>query len=236
MNGYIDMHAHVLPRADHGSDSVEMSLLQLAAAEEAGVSVIAATPHYYPDRQSGNTFFERRDNAANMLKEDYKGPITVLPGAELYLCEGIQNHPRLHDLCISGTSVLLVEMPNPPWTSRYDITLDELQNKGYTVLLAHIERYPEKDMDRLLNRGYLGQCNADSFKNILKRRRLLKLIDDGRIMAVGSDIHGIDKKAYEVFSAEMSLLGNRAELLQLRSARLLNSAVRDRDTNDPGYV
>jgi hypothetical protein len=80
----------------------------------------------------------------------------------------------------------------------------------------------------------MGQCNAESFKNILTRRRLLKLIDDGCIMAVGSDIHGVDRKAYEVFASEMSLLGNRAELLQLRSARLLNSAVRDRDTNDPG--
>jgi protein-tyrosine phosphatase len=234
LNRYIDMHAHILPCADHGSDSLETSLWQLSAAEKAGVSVIAATPHYYPDRLSGETFFERRDTAVNMLKEAYKGPITVLPGAELYLCEGIQNHPRLHDFCIFGTSVLLVEMPNPPWTSRYDITLSELQNRGYTVLLAHIERYPAKDMDRLFDMGYMGQCNAESFKNILTRRRLLKLIDDGCIMAVGSDIHGVDRKAYEVFASEMSLLGNKAELLQLRSVRLIDSGMGERYTNDPG--
>ena len=156
MNRYIDMHAHILPGVDHGSDSVETSLEQLYLAECAGVSVIAATPHYYPDRIGSHSFFERRDAAVNAIKEEYRGSIEILPGAEVYLCEGMQNHPRLNELCIKGTSVILIEMPSTPWSQRYVQTLEEIQYRGYQVLLAHVERYPARNMDTLFDLGFVG--------------------------------------------------------------------------------
>ena len=33
----VDFHSHILPRADHGSDSIETSLCQLESAAKAGV-------------------------------------------------------------------------------------------------------------------------------------------------------------------------------------------------------
>ena len=44
----VDFHAHILPEADHGSSSLEMSLWQLASAKRYGVTRIIATPHFYP--------------------------------------------------------------------------------------------------------------------------------------------------------------------------------------------
>lgn len=45
---YVDFHSHILPKADHGSESVEMSLMQLYCAEKAGVDTIVATPPLLP--------------------------------------------------------------------------------------------------------------------------------------------------------------------------------------------
>jgi len=178
LNGYIDMHAHILPGVDHGSDSVETSLEQLYSAEKAGVSVIAATPHYYPDRIGAHSFFERRDAAVYEIMEEYSGCIEILPGAEVYLCEGMQNHPRLNELCIKGTSVILIEMPSPPWSQRYVQTLEGIEDRGYRVLLAHVERYPAKNMNKLFELGFVGQFNAESLRNPFLGRQINKLIDN----------------------------------------------------------
>ena len=45
--GWIDLHSHILPQLDDGSDSVEMSLAMLYQMAEQGVDVVCATSHYY---------------------------------------------------------------------------------------------------------------------------------------------------------------------------------------------
>ena len=56
----IDFHAHLLPGADHGSDSLATSLRQVALAQEAGIGLLIATPHFYPRLESPGAFLERR--------------------------------------------------------------------------------------------------------------------------------------------------------------------------------
>jgi protein-tyrosine phosphatase len=46
MNRRIDFHCHVLPGADHGSDSLACSLSQMKKAAAAGIDVIVATPTF----------------------------------------------------------------------------------------------------------------------------------------------------------------------------------------------
>ncbi len=42
----IELHAHILPQMDDGSESVEMSLAMLQALAEMGVGAVCATSHY----------------------------------------------------------------------------------------------------------------------------------------------------------------------------------------------
>ena len=49
MNGYVDIHAHVLPGIDDGPADMEDALQMLKAAAGCGISTIAATPHVRAD-------------------------------------------------------------------------------------------------------------------------------------------------------------------------------------------
>ena len=50
----IDIHSHILPGVDDGSDSMETSVGMLRMAEGSGVKVIAATPHCNIPGEFGN--------------------------------------------------------------------------------------------------------------------------------------------------------------------------------------
>lgn len=71
-NGTIDLsldyHAHVLPGCDHGSDGLETSLRQLDMAAAAGIRTVCATPHFYPHRESAESFLRRRAEFAQLLR------------------------------------------------------------------------------------------------------------------------------------------------------------------------
>jgi len=222
VNGYIDFHAHILPQADHGSDSLETSLTQLAAAEKAGIGLIAATSHYYPDRPHSDSFFQRRQHAAQQLRAAYHGPIEIRLGAEVFLCEGMQNHPRLHELAIEGTDDILIEMPSGGgWPQRLLDSLYAIGDEGLTVILAHVERYPAHDVDELLSSGLWGQVNVGSMIPMLKRLRLQKLLDRGQVVAFGSDVHGAGSTAYDDYRTVMEQQGRRGQDVQQRMRRLI---------------
>lgn len=220
MNGYIDFHAHILPGADHGSKDVETSLVQLELASCCGVECIVATPHFYPDTREARCFFSTRDKAYNDLMKAYHGKMQILIGAEVFLCEGLQNYPDLAKLCIEGTSILLVEMPNPPWPRRYEDTLFSLENAGYIIILAHIDRYPLRYTSRLLELGFKWQINAGSISSRLRKRKFSHYLDNGSICAIGSDIHG-NSDAYRYYAKAMDHLGKQGILLQDRMREIL---------------
>ena len=63
----IDFHAHILPKADHGSDSIETSLFQINSAKAAGIDTIVATPHFYINNDDIDSFSARRETAFQSL-------------------------------------------------------------------------------------------------------------------------------------------------------------------------
>ena len=63
----IELHAHILPQMDDGSESVEMSLAMLQALAEMGVGTVCATSHYYARENSITMYLARRAAALNAL-------------------------------------------------------------------------------------------------------------------------------------------------------------------------
>ncbi len=191
----LDRHAHILPGCDHGSDSLETSLRQVAMAKAVGITTICATPHFYPHKETVASFLTRRQYAYDELR----GSLTdddprVILGAEVLICEGMEHLDGLHSLCREGTDELLLEMPFYRWTeSMWDTiyTLHEMED--ITLIIAHADRYPPKDIERLIQEGISLQVNVECILKLLSRKRCLSWIKKGYAAYLGSDIHMLGK-------------------------------------------
>ena len=63
----IDLHTHILPNVDDGSSSLEESLALLRMLASQGVTLTAATPHFYATSDTPEQFFRRREAAWKQL-------------------------------------------------------------------------------------------------------------------------------------------------------------------------
>lgn len=220
----IDFHAHILPGADHGSKDTTQSLEMLAKAEAAGVELIVATPHFYPAKDTPEAFLLRRKNCMEELRKVYpkEQGIIIRTGAEVHICAGLEHMEHLKELCIEGTNVMLLEMPFHTWSDELYDTVMELQKRGFELVLAHIERYPYKDVEELLDAGIKAQINAHLVCNMFKRGKYLKLIEKGQVWAMGSDAH-YPGQQYEEYKKAFHILKEKQEQMMERMEKLLQS-------------
>ena len=192
----VDLHSHILPQIDDGSQSLEESLALLDALRAQGVDTVAATPHFYADSDEPQRFLRRRQQAYERLAAALAGRDAprILLGAELLYFPGFGHSEALPGFCLEGTRLLLLEMPFQTW-SRYMVAevLDLARSGEYRIVLAHIERYYRRQSrrvwDRLLESGLLMQANADFFLSLSSRALALSLLRRGRIHLLGSDCH-----------------------------------------------
>ena len=194
----IDMHCHILPGVDDGARDVETSLAMLEASRAQGVQYMVATPHFYATRDRVDTFLDRRREAWETLKfrmgADYPG---IVLGAEVAFFRGISRAERLEALKIEGTDCLLLEMPFRPWSEDdVDEVSEILEKHGYTIILAHVERYLAMRgnadyIGNLLELPVLAQINAESLLDWRQRGKLIKMVRNGQVHLLGSDCHGI---------------------------------------------
>ena len=162
----IDFHTHILPGADHGSVSLEVSLWQINEARRHGITKIVATPHFYPERITVDEFCKIIDSSYSKLESNLPNGIELRVGAEVLVCPGLENLLGLERLCINGTKILLIELPLGYISDEIVTTVEALIERGYTVLLAHADRYNSDDIDALLDLGCIIQLNAKSVASI----------------------------------------------------------------------
>ena len=196
----IDWHSHVLPSMDDGSRDVEESISMLKALREQGVSHVIATPHFYANDESVDSFLERREKSYSMLTAKLGEELPeILLGAEVRYYAGIGRMAELQRLTVGSTKYLLIEMPMAKWTE-YTVKelVDMANSRGLTVILAHVERYLDFQSAsvwrRLRDSGILMQVNASAFDGLFKRRKALKLFRDGMLHFVGSDCHNMTSR------------------------------------------
>ena len=198
----IDFHAHILPGADHGSKSRDTSVKQLELIKENGVETVIATPHFYPSSTKVEDFLERRKFCSDKLL-DSAAPsieIRVITGAEVLVCEGMEHMSGLENLCIPGTNTMLLEMPVTEWTHGLFETVEKISQR-HTVVLAHIDRYPLPDVLQFLEfEGVFAQMNPTELTKFFLNKKYLELIDNGWVVALGSDLHSTNEKQTSAFA------------------------------------
>ena len=226
----IDFHAHILPHMDHGSGRTATAVDQLAMIGQAGVTTVCATSHFYPQDILPEVFLEERESCLKLLLKGYghgRRP-SILLGAEVLICQGLENMEGLRDLCVQGTDVMLLEMPftHGDWDRSLYNTVREIKKQGINPVLAHVDRYPKESIEELFDMGLYGQINCDSLVKLFKPKHLLRWIEDGKIVAFGSDLHGNNPKSYAPFTKVMSTMTDHVDHIMRTTATLLKDAKR----------
>lgn len=198
----VDLHCHILPNIDDGAKNSKESIAILKMQEEQGFKRIVATPHYYVQKESIDSFLKRRANALNELCNDsaiLDIDLFFKLGAEVFFSDELINMP-LEKLCFEKTKYLLLELPTDYKPLNLEQFLYEIQLKGITPIIAHIERYryAMQDLDLVydwVENGALIQINATGLirsKSI--ERILLKLINCNLVHVIATDTHNTEKR------------------------------------------
>lgn len=203
----IDWHSHVLPAMDDGSrDAAEsVSMLEMLASQ--GVDTVIATPHFYANDESVESFLNRRDEAYAMLKSHLTDDLpAIILGAEVKFYSGISRSPDLKALRIQGSQLLLLEMPFAKWTEYMVRELIELSCKsGIQIVLAHVERYlglqKKSVWERIAQSDILMQVNGSFFTSFSTKRKAISLLRAGSVQFVGSDCHNTTSRAPKIGDA-----------------------------------
>jgi len=196
----IDFHSHILPEVDHGSDSLKTSLNQVSLAARYGVNRIVATSHFYPHSRSAADFVERRNRSYEKLIENLGHlNVSIALGAEVLICNSIDKLPYISDLCIRGTKTLLLELPFADFQVEYCKSIYNLVTRGFTVVMAHAERYDKSWIEETIEAGAKLQLNAGAF-SLFKIKRYSLWLENGDVVAIGSDVHGADGRAFRKFA------------------------------------
>lgn len=195
----IDFHSHVLPNIDDGSSSVEESVSMLVSSKKQGIDVMLATPHFYIERRTLESFCERRTEAFERLHraiEGRKDVPKIILGAEVRYFNGISNFEQLEKLCIKGTRCMLLEMPFSVWGKRMLRDVEMIIQRGIIPVIAHIERYIkiQKGTDNILSlvgMDVIVQMNFEHIIDFFSRREAFKLISNNVVTLLGTDAHNM---------------------------------------------
>ena len=139
-----DMHCHILPGVDDGSQSLEESLAMLRAATAVGIDEIVCTPHCRDPYFDWDKMWAAYETFALAARDGGVG-IPIRMGFEV-------NHSKLMELgldwidrlAFADTDEFLLELDTrcrAHHFEEYKRTIYAIQGKGYQVIIAHPERY-----------------------------------------------------------------------------------------------
>lgn len=196
-----DVHCHLVPNVDDGSDSVEKSVKLLQHMSNWGIERVILTPHYTEDT------FENTpatiDPAYEVLVagvHDAGINIALQPPAGEYRIDNyFLNQLRQNALRPLHGEYLLVEngFSQEPW--QLDEILFDLTTKGFKPVMAHPERYMyyhdnPRRYKRLHDDGVMFQCNILSLAGYYGKPikgMAEKLVEQDLVDFLGTDIHGM---------------------------------------------
>ena len=144
----VDMHSHLLPGIDDGSPDVAQSVALITKLNALGFTKFLCTPHIFKELYPNTC--DTINPALEAIKEGLKkANVNVEIGAAAeYMID--ENFEIGDDLMCLPNKHILIEMSYLNETPNIEKVIFDLQIKGYTVILAHPERYNfyHQDMKR----------------------------------------------------------------------------------------
>ena len=191
----IDLHSHILPELDDGSQSLEESLAMARMAVQSGVTVMVATPHCMDDRA------QQVYAAWRLLREalrDTEIPLKLYLGMEIFGTADTVRLLRAGRLFpLNGSQYPLIEFSFRSTGEEETQILYQVLRAGYRPLVAHPERYGYvRENPELINlwtkMGCLLQINRGSLLGRFgpgAQRMAAELVERGFVTAVATDAH-----------------------------------------------
>lgn len=195
----IDFHSHCLPSMDDGAVDVTEAAAMLSASAAQGVQTIVATSHFYRSEETIASFLQRRAEAVQRMEGHIPDGMTLVLGAEVLLQKGL-SRLDLRDLCIQGTSRILIELPfMPPENWVYEEIENIALDQRLDVILAHVDRYiPWYSRDKIASimdfPGISVQLNGEAILDAKTFRALRRWLPQPKRLVFGSDMHHIDRR------------------------------------------
>lgn len=204
LDGYTDLHSHLVPGVDDGSRTLEEGRAGLIKLLRSGVRRVVTTPHFDASLTRDPVLMGDRLAEIDRGWESLRAmSASEFPDLELNRGQEVMldiPDPDLSDprLFLADTSFLLVEWPGlrvPPSTLP---VLARFREAGIRPIIAHPERYRGLDKELYLPgewkaEGALLQVNYGSLigrYGELPRKRALTLLARGWADLMASDFHG----------------------------------------------
>ncbi len=205
VNGYVDIHSHVLWRMDDGSRSVEETLDLCCLAEETGTSQLFLTPHlmYW---EAVEELFDTRNMKVERLSELLEAEeidLKLHKGFEILCDDDIFDIKHFAPYTLADSRYILIEFDFFK-TNLEDVTswCNYLLSFGLVPVIAHPERYEflllnEEGIDILSRKGVLFQLNSGSAAGMFGEEVQAfaeKMINRGYADFIGSDAHSFNMR------------------------------------------
>ncbi len=214
----IDIHSHILPGVDDGSDSMETTLEMLYIAEQSGVTDIVATPHCNLPGLYGNYAGERLESLLGRVREEARLceiNIRIHHGMEVYQSGNFAKLSREGKIwTIAGTKYLLTEFAFDADPDECTRRLEKCKVLGYRPVVAHPERYYfVQDCPRTAfnwcTSGFALQINKGSFLGQFGEAAEItafELTSHGLAACTASDAHGTERRNTDMRSLQRLLI------------------------------
>lgn len=213
-----DIHCHILPMFDDGSESIDESCAMAELAFQSKVKGIVATPHCNgEDLMDADRFRAMCDMHTTLRTKlaERDIPIELYLGMEVLLDDSIYE-PLEHDalLTLNRSNYLLVEFPFDDNPDHVRALLKAVCLRGYRPVIAHPERYDFVQSDpemvfEFLDREYVLQVNRGSIMGRFgdNAKRCARWLLDGQLAhVVASDGHSATHRTPYVFDCYQYIL------------------------------
>ena len=205
MNQFVDIHCHILPGVDDGAQTPEETKAMLEKAWDEGIQIMVATPHYHKQRGKNDiSLIKKQLLLARKLAKEVHPKMQICLGMEIYYGEDVPELLKTGKaVSIRKSRYILVEF-SPGDDFQYILNaVRKLQMSGYSVIIAHIERYnclraDLSNVEYLREMGAYLQVNAGSITGSYGRsvkKFLREALKAHLVQLVGTDAHGPEKRS-----------------------------------------
>ncbi len=201
LEGFTDIHCHVLPGIDDGAKAVKDAISMLKKYSQMGIYNIIATPHimkdYYENTpQSIEKSFKRLESVLTPARLTH---LKINAAAEHMIDSNFETILEKNTVMPLAKKYLLVELSylQPP-INLFSI-LQQIRESGFWPVLAHPERYSyyynTPDMYKTLKQmGCFFQLNLLSLSEYYGKsvqKTAVTLLENNLIDFVGTDAHNL---------------------------------------------